>query len=77
MDTLQSIIDDVRGEEWLISIDANAHSHDWYSKEEDEKDVQKADFINNNNLIILNKNYQPPTHKSGKNIDLTLSTLTL
>lgn len=77
LDTLQSIIDDVRGEELLISIDANAHSHDWYSKEEGEKGVQMADFINNNNLIILNRNFQPPTHKSGTNIDLTLSTITL
>lgn len=77
LDTLQSIIDDLRGEELLISIDSNAHSHDWFSKEEDEKGVQTADFIYNNNLIILNKNFQPPTHKSGTNIDLTLSTVTL
>lgn len=35
---------------------------------------RKTDFIQNNNLEILNKRFQPATHKSGTNIDLTLST---
>lgn len=33
-----------------------------------------TDFIQNNNLEIINKRFQPATHKSGTNIDLTLST---
>lgn len=33
-----------------------------------------ADSIDHNNLVILNKRFQPPTHKSGSNIDLTLAT---
>lgn len=76
-DTLQSILDEVRGEEVLICIDANAHSPDWFSKEEDDKGVQMADFIHNNNLKILNRKFQPPTYKSGTNIDLTMSNTTL
>lgn len=34
---LQTIINEFQGEEFLIIIDANAHSHRWYSKEEDQK----------------------------------------
>lgn len=33
-----------------------------------------ADFIDHNNLVVLNRRYQPPTRKSGINIDLTLAT---
>lgn len=77
LDNLQSILDGIRSEEVLICIDANAHSPDWFSKEEDEKGVQMADFIQTNNITILNRNFQPPTHKSGTNIDLTLSTTAL
>lgn len=77
LDTLQSIIDGVRGEEVLICIDANAHSPDLFSKEEDEKSIQMADVIQNNNITTLNRNFQPPTHKSVTNIDLSLSTTTL
>lgn len=48
-----------------------------FFKEEDEKSIQMADVIQNNNLTTLNRNLQPPTHKSGTNIDLSLSTTTL
>lgn len=71
---LQSVIDEVRGEDVLICIDSNAHSPEKYSGEEDEKDRTMMDFIIQNSLIIHNKRFQPSTHKSDKNIDLTLST---
>lgn len=70
---LQTILDTLQGEEVLICIDSNAHSQLWFSKEEDQKGGDMADFIEQNNLIILNKRYEPPTHKSGTNIDLTLA----
>lgn len=72
---LQNVLDDFKGEEILISIDANAHFHQWYSDEDDQKGFEMADFIDYKNLVILNKRFQPPTHKSGTNIDLTLATV--
>lgn len=33
-----------------------------------------ADLIDHNNLVLLNRRFQPPTQKSGTNIDLTLAT---
>lgn len=71
---LQNILDDFKGEEILISIDASAHFHLWYSNEDDQKGFEMAEFIDHNNLTILNRRYQPPTHKSGTNIDLTIAT---
>lgn len=41
----QNILDDFKGEEILISIDASAHFHQWYSNEDDQKGFQMADFI--------------------------------
>lgn len=71
---LLSILNDLQGEEVLISIDSNAHSQLWFWEEEDQKGSDMADFIEQNNLIILNRRHQPQTHKPGTNIDLTLST---
>lgn len=61
------------GEETIICIDDNAHSPLWYSNDEDDKGRTMAYFIQNNNLEILNKRFRQSTHKSGTNIDLTLS----
>lgn len=67
-------MDDFKGEEMLICIDANAHFHQWHSNEDDQKGYEMAEFIEHNNLFILNRRFQPPTHKSGTNIDLSLAT---
>lgn len=40
----------------------------------DDKGDELEAFINTHNLIVLNKQGQPPTHEAGNNIDVTLVT---
>lgn len=77
LDHLQSVIDKVKGEEIIICIDSKAHSPEWFANKEDDKGRIMLDFIMRNSLEILNTRFQPPTHKLGTNIDLTLSTVSI
>lgn len=47
---------------------------DGTKKKKTKKGLEMVDFIDHNNLVMLNRRYQPPTRKSGTNIDLTLAT---
>lgn len=46
---------------------------DGTQKKKTKKGLEMADFIDHNNLVVLNRRYQQPTRKSGTNIDLTLA----
>lgn len=74
LDHLQMIMNDLRGQIANISVNANAHSAVWFSKDEDEQGDLTLYFIMRNNLAIVNRPYQPTAYKSGTNIDLTLYT---
>lgn len=77
LDQLQVIIDELRGQMVLIGADANAHSRLWYSGAADERGDLMHNLIERNDLIIVNKEHQPATHKSGTSINLTLSSRNL
>lgn len=77
LDHLQGIVNSLRGQDSIVCADANAHSPLWHDREEDDKGSELTNFITRNNLQIINKPGQPPTHSSGRNIDLTLSTISL
>lgn len=61
----------------LIGLDANAHSPLWHSSAEDDRGVLFTNLIMLHDLVILNKQNQPTTHKSGTNIDITMCTINL
>lgn len=64
LDHLQEVINESRGEELIICVDAKAHSPMWYANEEDEKVIAMMDFIQHNDLEIINRQFQPSIHKS-------------
>lgn len=73
LDNLGEILASAPGEEFVVCIDSNAHSPLWYSRDEDDKGRLMSDFIQRKNLTIQNQENRPATHKSGTNIDLTLT----
>jgi ribonuclease HI len=63
---------------YLIAADSNSHSKQWFSKNEDRRGQIMNDFIDTNNLIILNENEEIPTFytiRGQSSIDLTISSL--
>lgn len=71
---LDFVLNELRGKQVIIGVDANAESHLWHSFDSDDKGDELEAFINTHNLLVLNKQDQPPTHEAGNNIDVTLAT---
>lgn len=72
---LHNILDKIRGEKYIITVDSNSKSELWYAKETDDRGKLFVDFILENNLIILNEVSNPPTFMTAycqSNIDITL-----
>lgn len=57
LDHLQDVINETHGEELIICVDANAHSPMWYANEEYEKGIAMMDFIQHNDLEIINRQF--------------------
>lgn len=74
LDHLDFVLNTLRGKQVIIGVDANAKSHLWYSPDSDDKGDELEAFINTHNLVVLNRQDQPPTHEAGNNIDVTLAT---
>lgn len=74
LDHLDLVLNTLRGKQVIIGVDANAKSHLWYSVDSDDKGDEFETFINTHNLVVLNRQDQPPTHEAGNNIDVTLAT---
>lgn len=74
---LTRILNEKRGGRTLLCLDANAKSNLWFNSETNDRGSALEDFINDQDLLILNQNGQPPTHSAGNNIDVTLVTTNL
>lgn len=74
---LQEIIRKLGRNKIIIAGDFNAKSVLWFNKETDEKEEKLEEFIYENDLILINKDGNPPTFwtiNGSSNIDITLTT---
>jgi ribonuclease HI len=74
----QNIINVLKPQNLIISIDSNAHSRVWFSNTDDNRGNILNEFIAQNNLIMLNNNVNTPTYytpEAESFIDLTLTNL--
>lgn len=74
--TIESILQKIRNTKVLLTLDSNAKSHMWFSRETDERGKIVEEFLLHNNLYILNEPNNVPTYMTTKeesNIDLTLT----
>ena len=71
---LINLLDDKKGCDIIIAMDANAHSHLWGSKDNNTRGDMIEEFIFCYNLTISNKGRQPTFIARGANtiIDITL-----
>ncbi len=72
---IQTAIDKIKPNYYLIAMDSNAHSNVWYDRRNDERGHEILEFIAKNDLILLNNNEEEPTFDSSRgqsSIDLTL-----
>lgn len=72
IDETQKILNKIGGQMFLMCADINAHSTAWHDAEEDQKGTEFEQFIIKNGLMIVNRPNFPSTHKSGRNIDITI-----
>lgn len=77
LDQLQKITRETRGQSIIISVDANTHSKVWFSSEDYDRCDEMLGLIARNNLVIINRLYQPSSHKSGTNTNINLCSLNL
>lgn len=74
---LDGIIRNLRGKSIIISADANAKSHFWFSGETNDRGLLLEDFIATNNLYVANGPSNAHTFDNihgRSNIDVTLAT---
>lgn len=73
---LESILLTLRGKQVILTGDFNARSIVWHDRITDENGREVEDFINKNNLEIVNEAGNPSTfcHNGESCIDLTLAT---
>lgn len=75
LETIETIIQKIGNIKVLITMDSNAKSHMWFSKETDERGKIVEEFLLRNDLYILNEPNNAPTYlttKGDSNIDLSL-----
>ncbi len=72
---IQTAIDSLKPNYYIIGVDSNSHSRVWFDRRDDKRGQQILNFISENNLIILNTNENSPTfdsHQGNSSIDLTI-----
>jgi hypothetical protein len=77
---LQTIIDQLTGNQIIIGGDFNCRSTVWFDKICDRNCHLMEEFIVSNDLVIFNEDHNPPTFETSNgnsNIDLTLGTQNL
>lgn len=74
LNQLKRILDALPGKPIVISADANAKSELWYNDFTDARGEQLEEFIDQNDLLIINEPGHQATHVAGNNIDVTLAT---
>jgi hypothetical protein len=63
---IQTVIDKIKPNYYLIAMDSNAHSNVWFDRRNDERGHEILQFIAKNNLILLNNNEEEPTFDSSR-----------
>jgi hypothetical protein len=77
---LQTAIDVIKPNYFIVTSDTNVHSHMWFDSHNDQRGEQLETFIAQNNLFIINNNEETPTFQTlrGKSsIDITLTNMSL
>lgn len=75
LQSIENILQRIKSANILITMDSNAKSHLWFSKDEDEREKIMEEFILHNNLFVLNEPNNVSTYMTTRgesNIDLTL-----